>query len=369
MLAPVSAPRFDFVGPRDRAPWLKLDFDRPAQIPTMITREEARYLRWLTRTLWDDSGHVVEMGPWLGGSTYCLASGMADHVGEKRHRLHVFDSFEWREFMASRAPLQLAVGASFEPHFRANLQSFGDLVESHRAVLPDELLDTDPSLSGYRNAAAEQPRLSWSGAPVQLLFIDGAKSWTGMLHLLRETAPGWLPGKTLVICQDYKHWGCYWVTAITELLSHRLRLLHVIPRNTVAFVVESCPTPEELAALPDFTELRLDATLELLESAAARLDDVGDRAGAGIVRLGKVPLLVHRGESARAEAEFRRQERRFFWPAFERQLIEARALLSERLGRPLAEGRRHHLSRSAISLAARVRRQVRARLPFGLSGA
>jgi hypothetical protein len=352
--------RPQFVGTRSVRPWASGSFELPSRIPTMITKEEARYLKWLTETFWDDGGHVVEMGPWLGGSTYCLASGMARPGGTSKYRLHVFDSFEWREFMGSRAPLQLEVGASFEAHFRKNLESFGDLIVSRRAGLPDELLSTDSSLVEYR-AAGDAPyeELKWREGPIQLLFIDGAKSWTGMAHLLRETAASWLPGRTVIVCQDYKHWNCYWVTALMELLSGRLRLLHVIEKNTVTFLVESRATEQELEALPTFDEASFEVVSGLVDAAAQRLSQSGDRAGAAILRLSKVPLLVHKGRSAEALREFRRQEARWLARGHERSLADARNWLGERLGRSLSEGKRHAFSRNVLALAARGRRGLR----------
>jgi hypothetical protein len=342
-----------FIGPRSPRPWRELSFELPSHIPTMITREEIRYLRWLTEALWDDSGHVVEMGPWLGGSTFCLAAGMRARVPAAQHKLHVFDSFEWREFMSERSPLKIANGASFEAHFRENLAPFAELIVSKCAVLPDELPATDASLAEYRQAETQdQTRFTWRDGPIQLLFVDGAKSWTGMRQLLLETAPSWIPGKTILVCQDYKHWGCYWVTALTELLSHRLRVIHVIQRNTVAFVVQSVPTAAELASLPSFDAAFIPQTLQLIESAALRLSRHRDRGGASVVRLGKVPFLVHRGQSQDALLEFRRQEARWLSLPHERVLVEARKWLSQRLGRPLEEGQLHRLGRRALSLAA-----------------
>lgn len=346
-----------FIGPASKRPWRALGFELPNHIPTMITREEVQYLRWLTENLWDDSGHVVEMGPWLGGSTYCLASGMRARQASAQHRLHAFDSFEWRDFMAERAPLKLAAGASFEPNFRENLGEFSSLVVTHQAVLPDELLSTDASVAGYRQASVSaDASLRWQDGPIQLLFVDGAKSWTGMRHLLTETAPSWIPGKTVVVCQDYKHWECYWVTALAERLARHLRPLHVIQRNTVAFVVESLPTPAELAALPIFADTVLADTLELVEGAAQRLAKLGDRGGADVVRLGKVPFLVHRGQPQLAEREFRARERAWLSLAHERSLVSCRQWLSERIQQPLSEGAVHRVGKVALGLAARAKR-------------
>jgi hypothetical protein len=43
-------------------PWTRVPVG-PSRIPTMISEEERRYLRWLTATRWVDAGHVLEIGP------------------------------------------------------------------------------------------------------------------------------------------------------------------------------------------------------------------------------------------------------------------------------------------------------------------
>ena len=82
--------------------WNRIRFHLPPTIPAMISAEERRYLYWLASENWKCEGHIVEVGPWLGGSTYCLAEGMRDNSVEGTHKLHVFDNFVWREFMRGR---------------------------------------------------------------------------------------------------------------------------------------------------------------------------------------------------------------------------------------------------------------------------
>ena len=92
--------------------WIDVPFALPSAIPTMISDEERRYLYWLAARVWSGSGDIVEIGPWLGGSTYCLAAGMCDSGHRVAGRLKVFDNFIWRDFMADRAPLELRPGDS-----------------------------------------------------------------------------------------------------------------------------------------------------------------------------------------------------------------------------------------------------------------
>jgi hypothetical protein len=53
--------------------WNGIRFRLPPTIPSMISAEERRYLYWLASENWKCEGHIVEVEPWLGGSTYCLA--------------------------------------------------------------------------------------------------------------------------------------------------------------------------------------------------------------------------------------------------------------------------------------------------------
>ena len=72
--------------------------------------------------------------------------------------------------------------------------------------------------------------------PIEILFIDGAKSWRGMSHLLRIVRERIVPGTTLLVCQDYKYWGTYWVPMMMSRLREYVEPVHnVLGATTVAF--------------------------------------------------------------------------------------------------------------------------------------
>lgn len=276
----------------------------------MITAEERRYLHWLGREFWTARGEVVEIGPWLGGSTYSLAAGMAAHGAKAHGRLHVFDSFRWRPFMSQRAPLPLNAGDDFQAYFEKNLEPYRDLLVVERQSIPDDRVTSEGLTAiAERRDVAEHERLRWSGGNIEILFIDGAKSWDGLLYLLKEVAPSIVPGLTVLVCQDYKHWGSYWVPAILELFADHLRLLHLLDRNTVSFQCIKPITEEQLLRLAAYDSISATRGAELLESAALRLQALGDAAGAVMLRLTKARYLAQRGASDWAIDEFRRTER------------------------------------------------------------
>ena len=123
--------------------WQKTQYTYPETVPTMISREEKQYLYWLTKSLWMGMGSVVEIGPWLGGSTVCLAAGMKTSGNNTRNRLHVYDNFIWREFMSGRAQLPLESGDSFETFFLKNIKPYSEIVNHHVMALPDENIQGD----------------------------------------------------------------------------------------------------------------------------------------------------------------------------------------------------------------------------------
>ena len=315
----------------------------------MISREEQQYLYWLTSSRWTGAGVVVEMGPWLGGSTLCLAAGI--EASEHRHRfatpLHTFDNFIWREFMAGPGRPDLGVGESFEGEFRANLRAYEGTLSIHVASLPDDAQPGDPAAQGTRDLdrSAGAP-LRWDPAvPVEILFIDGAKSWEGMRHLLGELAPHFIPGRTLLVCQDYKYWGAYWVPLILELLGDRVQPLHVLKRNTVTFRVGRPIPAETVRGLGTFHQLTVDAGIERLRAAEARMLDRGDHVGGAILRAGTARFLQHKGSPDAAREALREAEA--LWPLSDagEQLERARAWLADATGAALPPSARTRFRR------------------------
>ncbi len=304
----------------------------------MVSKAEQRYLHWLARTQWQDEGHVVEIGPWLGGSTVCLARGMRAARAAPRHRLHAFDNFAWRGFMTRFVPLPLADGDSFEPYFADNVAPYRNLIAAHAAALPDEPAPLDVEASAVRGREAPSAAdFAWDPPePIEILFVDGAKSWRGIRWLLRCVAPSLLAGRTLLVCQDFKHWGSSWVPMMMARLREKLELVHVVRRgSTATFRLRDPIASSFFDALPDDVA-RLDpaAALGSLEEMATWIAATGDTLGAVHVRLGAVQFLCQRGLEREATACF--EGAQTAWPlrGSRGQLEDARRYLVARGGVP-----------------------------------
>jgi hypothetical protein len=329
----------------------------------MISAEERRYLFWLASTRWRDQGHIVEMGPWLGGSTYCLAAGMqaAAAAGGGRttpHKLHVFDNFVWRGFMAGRGGPDLAEGECFEPGFRANTADHADRLVVHRAWLPDETAPDDPELAAIRDPVPNDAALvQWDPEqPVEILFVDGAKSWQGMITLLETFAAGLIPGTSLLVFQDYKYWGEYWVAVIVELLADVLGFEHQLRENTVTFRLQRTLDAARVRALPRFEDLTPARLAELIDAAGARLAAHGEPIDRLIVELTKPRMLIHKGDQPAALHCFRAIEAS--WPLLGRgaNLEVARRWLRGVTGAALPPDHRSRARRATDRLLRPLRR-------------
>ncbi len=320
--------------------WKSISFDYPRSVPTMLADEEKRYLFWLGKDEWSGAGTVVEIGPWLGGSTVCLAAGMRASGRAARGKLHAVDNFLWRKFMAARAPLPLSPGDSFEPFFLRNIVGYTDLVVSHARALPDETIEGDAD-AGATRFSGEKAMAPFEGLPggdpVEILFIDGAKSWRGMRHLLLTLSSRLLPGKTLLVCQDFKYWGAYWVPMMMARLDAHVEPVHnVLGGTTVAFRLASAIPSGELERFEDHVaSVSTDDGLRLLDRAAGWLREDGDVLGAAHVSLSRVKFLAHQGQAERATAEF--VSLQSLWPSGGEvgQTVLAREYLAARTGHRL----------------------------------
>jgi hypothetical protein len=248
-----------------------------------------------------------------------------------RKKLHVFDNFLWREFMADRAELPIRPGDSFKRFFMENVRDYGDIIDCHVCALSDEPIVGDREAAGKRFSESERVPIleGFNQGLVEILFIDGAKSWRGMRHLLKVFGDKLIPGKTKVVCQDYKYWSTYWVAAVMARLGNYLKPVHNVLGGTAVTFLLNSPIPIELIeGIEDHVnDAPVPRTLADLEEASTMLEKDGDALGAAHLLLSKVSFLCHRNELEEAVRQFRYIQRH--WPSLDHvgQLERAREYL------------------------------------------
>lgn len=177
-------------------PWSKVDVPE-VSIPCMLTSEERQHYLYLS-SFYRGLGDVVEIGPWLGASTSVLLRGLLANERFRGRRLHVFDDFVWRsEWMnpalAGSSVVAPANHASFEPLFRAHLAD----LDQHLEIARGRLAEFD----GNESVAP----LSWTGAPVEMMFVDCGRLLEVNEAWYRIFAPSFIKDVTLLVLQDWQH--------------------------------------------------------------------------------------------------------------------------------------------------------------------
>jgi len=237
-----------------RRPWRDVPLPPDATgIPTMLSKLERRLLYSLARD-YAGEGAIVDAGSFLGGSTAALLAGVRDRPEPwsgppvASYDLFQVDEYMVPKFFADDRSVQL--GDSFRPRFDAHVARFGDV--------PHVVHEGDIT------------KLGWSDGPIDVLFLDIVKSWEINDAVLRDFFPSLVPGRSVIVHQDYGWGDTPWIPVTVELMRESLVLLDWMEWGThVFFVAEELPA--ELLG-HGVAGLELDRKVQLLEDAARRAE-------------------------------------------------------------------------------------------------
>ena len=195
----------------------------------MVGPEERACYFWLAKNCLSGDGCIVDAGAFLGASTYCFAAGaaaagIASYNG--RPVISAFDYFKVVDQYVADAicrdvrPIRL--GESYLAIFQSQTDRFNELIRPY----PGNFLDH-----------------TWEGDAIKILFVDISKSEELNSHVVREFFPALIPGKSLVIQQDYYHCWHPHIHVTMEFLSAECRLIddHVPFQSAVWQLVSPIP--------------------------------------------------------------------------------------------------------------------------------
>lgn len=254
-------------------PWLHEPLaDEPAWPPTMLSGRELQLLYWLAKHYADGDGQIVDAGAFLGGSTVALARGIADRAGGPQSRVVSYDRFIIDPYALS------CFGAFFSnpkigESFRCDFDRYTSRWSQHIDVKHGDAVT-----------------IGWSGEPIEVLFLDMAKTWRLNYFVLDEMMPCLIPGHSILIQQDYL-WGfAPWLHITMELMQSCVTMLDYMANGTVAYLVTE-PLPDIANKLRNLGD---DDKLALMNDAIDRWD--GEERG--LVELARVMLLAETDQSA-----------------------------------------------------------------------
>ena len=239
-------------------PWTRLlarTLGGARAVPTMLSGEEQKLYYWLAAFWAEGAGEIVDLGCFAGGSTARLAEGRAaaGHAGG----VHAFDRFT-ADARAKAAVLYPAGVAPFEG---------ADILPLAQALLAPWA----PAVTFHRG---EIDRMGWAGGPIELLVMDASKTAASGDAMAATFFPHLMAGASLVVQQDCLHWAQPWVPAQMARLAGCFRPVAHAPRDTVVFLCERVPRPDEIAQarIAGSDDAAIDADLA---AARARLAPLG----------------------------------------------------------------------------------------------
>jgi hypothetical protein len=166
-----------------RRPWTTVALPAAVtSVRSMLSDEERQYLTWLTAERYEGWGAIVELGVWLGSSSVALAEGLRRSGATAIIRS--FDLFRWEEYMAEAVSTELKPGDDFLPLYLRETSAYAPQIQARKVDLMT---------------------CSWDGGPIEMLFVDSAKTWELTNAILNGFGPHLVPGRSRVVLQDFRY--------------------------------------------------------------------------------------------------------------------------------------------------------------------
>ena len=213
-------------------PWRRVPQDAfgPAdKVPTMLSRMERRLYLWLAEHWATGVGSIVDLGSFVGGSTACLAQGRARAGGQQT--VHAFDRFRASEPVKENILYDSGIARFDGPDI---------LPLSTQLLAP-----FDPPVRFWKGEIEDQV---WTGEPIEILAVDAAKTAQSADLIAEMFFPDLIPGRSVVVQQDFLHWKVPWVPAQMEWMSDCFQPVAVVPRDSVVYLCTAPVTEDALKA-------------------------------------------------------------------------------------------------------------------------
>lgn len=236
---------------------------RPPGACGMVTDAELCLAETYARHSYTGAGKIVELGCWLGAVTLALARGVADNPQSRWKRpIDAIDRFRWEAWMTPIAERlgcpTLAEGESFLEYTKAIIKPYEQWIR-----LRDENL-LEPAR--FRD-------------PIEFLFVDAMKSWDLANTITRTYFPRLIPGRALLVQQDFAYWGV--VVATNHILmwlvrEHAIPVYHAPGSCSVAFFVQrsfdrrELPTLDPAAVTLDMAEQAWEYSMSFVRGESRR---------------------------------------------------------------------------------------------------
>ena len=183
-------------------PWRSEEAQPGSYSPGPLGLDERKLLYHLGRDFADGSGAIVDLGAFCGASALCLAAGVRDNP-QAKPRIHSYDQFVAGDpytvqYLNDQFGQNLTLGGSFEAIYREAIKDFADFIDVHPGDITKEVWNAEDK--------------------IDVLFIDLAKSPEIQGHVLEQFLPALVPGRSIVVQQDFYHPSTPWIPVVMGYL-------------------------------------------------------------------------------------------------------------------------------------------------------
>jgi hypothetical protein len=232
-------------------PWRSHVLAREAGIRTMLSVDELRLLNWLTSAYFRGAGAIIDAGCFLGGSTAALASGL------NRGSIHSYDLFQtddsWADVSFDSWALQ--PNQSFEDRFRKNVADYLPRIHIH---------------------AGDLFKQTWHGEPIEILFIDICKTPELFDHATQLWFPHLIPGRSILIQQDYGWRRWYWGNVMMEVYKDHFTVIDDVDVSRVYLCTKQITAGDAASNL--YSRLSPSDKLRYMDDAVTSMKTPSSRA-------------------------------------------------------------------------------------------
>jgi hypothetical protein len=234
-------------------PWLDLEprVIRELKLPKgFVTDEERQCYHYLARHCVTD-GQIVDGGACLGASAFAFASGLAlnDKAARGSSFVHSYDQFQ-----VSEGYVGDMIKQSFRPLASEWWDDFFDIFE----------FQTGKYKEFIRPCRGDFLQEKWNGAPIDILFVDIAKTPDLHVHVVEQFFPSLRAGRSLVLQQDFYFCWLPYIHITMQYLAHRFEIVDpFIPSASRLYLYKDAVTAEEIAHIRSIPR---DERIDLLDA-------------------------------------------------------------------------------------------------------
>lgn len=249
------------------------------KIHSMISSDERSFLYHIARDRFTGEGIIVDGGIFLGASTFSFAKGVQDNPRRAAILERTVKPVVSLDRAIATASLvdtiqrsgsgnNMVAGDSFEPMIRDNISAVQDLVDLRIGdILELGLVD----------------------GPIEILFLDVLKTPEISAFAMINYFTKLIPGRSIVIQQDYFIDGLYFIRAHQEALGSKFEYIGELAASGVFLCKEAITEDDVRKVLKEGTSL--EKILHHLDAACDRTKDPLRRI---LMMVSQVRLLAQR---------------------------------------------------------------------------